>query len=238
MNEWILKVRPTHLIIIDYELLTDLFMANIYKAMAPFWVEVLIFSPEDTAKFLNSRQDKNGEKIFLLARSPGIYEELIEHGVDISEVVLAEKKYLPQKRKASLENKIAINHLIEKNVKVTVQEFPNEEATVIEKYKIKGKGPTVQEQLRKTNDDVHKAKLHLAGYGKKRMKGQSYQRATRKVKELEILQDELGKKWLKQKLVESAKDINESFGKKMMGKVLMLELGTIQGINNVERCEA
>ena len=66
------------------------------------------------------------------------YEELIEHGVDISEVVLAEKKYLPQKRKASLENKIAINHLIEKNVKVTVQEFPNEEATVIEKYKIKG----------------------------------------------------------------------------------------------------
>ena len=138
MNEWILKVRPTHLIIIDYELLTDLFMANIYKAMAPFWVEVLIFSPEDTAKFLNSRQDKNGEKIFLLARTPVIYEELIEHGVHISEIVLAEKKYLPQKRKASLENKIAINHLIEKNVKVTVQEFPNEEATVIEKYKIKG----------------------------------------------------------------------------------------------------
>lgn len=37
-------------------------MANIYKAMAPFWVEVLILSPEDTAIFLNSRQDKNGEK--------------------------------------------------------------------------------------------------------------------------------------------------------------------------------
>lgn len=64
MNEWILKVRPTHLIIIDYELLTDLFMANIYKAMAPFWVEVLIFSPEDTAKFLNSRQDKMEKKYF------------------------------------------------------------------------------------------------------------------------------------------------------------------------------
>ena len=37
-------------------------MANIYKAMAPFWVEVLILSPEDTAIFLNSRQDKNGRK--------------------------------------------------------------------------------------------------------------------------------------------------------------------------------
>ena len=54
-----------------------MFMANIYKAMAPFWVEVLILSPEDTAIFLNSRQDKNGEKIFLLARTPVIYEELI-----------------------------------------------------------------------------------------------------------------------------------------------------------------
>ena len=75
-------------------------MANIYKAMAPFWVEVLILSPEDTAIFLNSRQDKNGEKIFLLARTPVIYEELIEHGVHISEIVLAEKKYLPQKRNA------------------------------------------------------------------------------------------------------------------------------------------
>ena len=34
------------------------------------------------------------------------------------------------------------------------------------KYKIKGKGPTVQEQLRKTNDDVYNARLYKAGYGK------------------------------------------------------------------------
>lgn len=139
VNEWILKVRPTHLIIIDYELLTDLFMANIYRAMAPFWVEVHILSPRDTAIFLNSREEKNGEKIFLLARTPVIYEELIEHGVHISEIVLAEKKYLPQKRNASLENKIAINRLLEQNVKVMVQEFPNEEAFVIEKYRIEGR---------------------------------------------------------------------------------------------------
>ena len=66
-------------------------------------------------------------------------EELIEHGVHISEIVLAEKKYLPQKRNASLENKIAINRLLEQNVKVMVQEFPNEEAFVIEKYRIEGR---------------------------------------------------------------------------------------------------
>lgn len=55
------------------------------------------------------------------------------------DIVLAEKKYLPQKRNASLENKIAINRLLEQNVKVMVQEFPNEEAFVIEKYRIEGR---------------------------------------------------------------------------------------------------
>ena len=47
-------------------------MANIYKAMAPFWVEVLILSPEDTAIFLIRIQDQNGEKIFLLGLTPVI----------------------------------------------------------------------------------------------------------------------------------------------------------------------
>ena len=79
------------------------------------------------------------------------------------------------------------------------------------RYKLKGKGSTVQEQLKKTNDDVHKARLHLAGYGKKRMKGKSYQRAFRKVKNLKKLQDQLAEKWLKDKGVESVKEIEGNF---------------------------
>lgn len=139
VNEWILKVRPTHLIIIDYELLTDLFMANIYKAMAPFWVEVLILSPEDTAIFLNSRQDKNGEKIIFAGTDSVILWRTDRTWSTHIRDRIAEKKYLPQKRNASLENKIAINRLLEQNVKVMVQEFPNEEAFVIEKYRIEGR---------------------------------------------------------------------------------------------------
>lgn len=106
------------------------------------------------------------------------------------------------------------------------------------KYKIKGKGPTVQEQLRKTNDDVYKAKLHKAGYDKKRQHGKSYQRAIKKVSELEELQDSLAEKWLKEKKTDGIKEIGENFGKKLQEKVMILQLGTTQGINNVERCEA
>lgn len=106
------------------------------------------------------------------------------------------------------------------------------------KYKIKGKGPTVQEQLRKTNDDVYKAKLHKAGYDKKRQHGKSYQRAIKKVSELEELQDSLAEKWLNEKTTDGIKEIGENFGKKLQEKVMILQLGTTQGINNVERCEA
>ena len=106
------------------------------------------------------------------------------------------------------------------------------------KYKIKGKGPTVQEQLRKTNDDVYKARLHKAGYDKKRQHGKSYQRAIKKVSELEELQDSLAEKWLKEKKTDGIKEIGENFGKKLQEKVMILQLEIAPGINNVEQCEA
>ncbi len=135
VNEWIQKLRPTHLLIVDYELLHDPFMSNIYKAMAPFWVEVHILSPKDAYQFFCKGGNLDA-KVFLLARKPDMYEELIDHGADISEIVLAEKKYMPNKRKAAIESKIAINHLLDKGVRIVIQEFPNEESFVVKKYKI------------------------------------------------------------------------------------------------------
>ena len=65
----------------------------------------------------------------------------------------------------------------------------------------------------------------------------SYQRAIKKVSELEELQDSLAEKW-KGKKTDGIKEIGENFGKKLQEKVMILQLGTTQGINNVERCEA
>ena len=106
------------------------------------------------------------------------------------------------------------------------------------KYKIKGKGPTVQEQLRKTNDDVYNARLYKAGYGKKRQHGKSYQRAIKKVSELKKLQRQLAKKWLNEKTTDGIKEIEGNFGKKLQEKIIILQLQIAPGINNVERCEA
>ena len=102
------------------------------------------------------------------------------------------------------------------------------------RYKLKGKGPSVQEQLRKTNDDVHAARLHVAGYGKKRMKGKSYKRAVRRVDSLEKLQDMLGKKWLTEQGMDSAKKIIESIGREKVER--LLETLTVSGMNELGQC--
>lgn len=87
-------------------------------------------------------------------------------------------------------------------------------------------------------DDVYKARLHKAGYDKKRQHGKSYQRAIKKVSELEELQDSLAEKWLKEKKTDGIKEIGENFGKKLQEKVMILQLEIAPGINNVEQCEA
>ena len=95
-------------------------MANIYKAMAPFWVEVLIFSPEDTAKFLNSRQDKNGEKIFLIEE----YNKRISFG---GYRLLEDEKgknyynYLKDKIKGMYKPKVNVHFI--KNIKIADKNY-------------------------------------------------------------------------------------------------------------------
>ena len=56
--------------------------------------------------------------------------------------------------------------------------------------------------------------------------------------ELKKLQRQLAKKWLNEKTTDGIKEIEGNFGKKLQEKVMILQLGTTQGINNVERCEA
>lgn len=133
VNEWITQVNPTHIIIIDNELVEDHFMANIYKAMVPLWLEVQIFSPADAVSFLKQHDSDNGD-IFLLARTPCIFEEMIRLGCCIDEIILADKKYLPSKRNVTSKCKKSINNLLNKNIKIIMQEFPSNDPYYLKQY--------------------------------------------------------------------------------------------------------
>ena len=63
-------------------------------------------------------------------------------------------------------------------------------------------------------------------------------RATKEMRCQVLITASIGKKWLKEKKTDGIKEIGKNFGKKLQEKVMILQLGTTQGINNVERCEA
>lgn len=135
VNEWITRVEPTHLVIMDEELVQDLFMANIYKALTPLWLDVRILTPADTCRFLQSHGEESW-RVFLLARTPGTFKELAKAGYCVDELVLADKKYLPNKRNLPVENKRAVNWLLEREVRVVMQEFPADEPYVLHPYQL------------------------------------------------------------------------------------------------------
>ena len=133
--EWITRVEPTHLTIIDEELVRDPFMANIYKALTPLWLDVQTYSPAEACSFLRDNE-KEDWRMFLLARSPQSFEQLIRSGYHISEIVLADKKYLPNKRNLPAECKRSVNWLLEQGTCVTVQEFHADKPCVLTPYPV------------------------------------------------------------------------------------------------------
>lgn len=135
VNEWITKVVPTHLVIMDEDLVLDLFMANIYKALTPLWLDVQILAPGDACYFLRDCAEKDW-RIFLLARTPCAFEKLIKAGYFVDEIILADKKYLPNKRNLQTEYKRSINWLLERNVRIIMQEFPADTPFVLTPYQL------------------------------------------------------------------------------------------------------
>lgn len=134
INEWVALTNPTHLLILDEVLVADEFMANIYKALAPLWLEVQIFAPTDSIPYLCALSEDS--RIFLLAKNPQPFEELLKRGIPLEEVVLADKAYLPNKIKLPLASKCAINALLAAGVQVITRNFPTDVAQRVQPYKL------------------------------------------------------------------------------------------------------
>lgn len=134
INEWISVVNPTHLIIADDELIEDEFMSNIYRALVPIWLEIRILSIRGTASALREAFDERA-RVFILAKTPQVFYELIQQGVQIKEITFADKRYFPNKIKIPLANKLAINGLLETNVRLYAIQHPNDKQEAICKFK-------------------------------------------------------------------------------------------------------
>lgn len=135
INEWCQFAKPTHLLITDSELAQDLFMSNVYRALAPFWLETRISTEKDSAEYLKANMEEEG-RVLILCKFPMSFVKLVKEGIVPEKITLADKRYFPNKIEIPIEYKIAINQLIDSNISVVAQEFPEDDSIEIEKYSI------------------------------------------------------------------------------------------------------
>lgn len=125
VNEWISAVQPTHIMIVDDDLVNDRFMSDIYRALIPIWLEAQILSMEDTVTALANMKGKD-VRLFILARTPQIFLQLVKQGVPLEEITFADKMYFQNKIAIPKMHQKAMQQLIAENVKLCAIQHPSD----------------------------------------------------------------------------------------------------------------
>lgn len=130
VNEWIASVNPTHLVIIDNELVNDKFMSNVYKALLPIWLESCILPENKAVEYLKNLDDKGG-RIFIIARTSRVFEKLVAAGIAIKEITFADKMYFNNKIEIPEIDKKSMRNLLNFGVVLVAIHHPDDESQII-----------------------------------------------------------------------------------------------------------
>lgn len=132
VREWCGVLQPDLVIIIDEELMESAFKTNLYKAILPLWLEMVVLHPQDTANYLETLRDSNS-KIILLSRTPEMFAKLIDVGFPLQCLTFSGSIYFPNKLKIPLKYYKAIEHLRDAGVKLYAISNPDDEPKVVSK---------------------------------------------------------------------------------------------------------
>lgn len=133
MTAWLQYTGGNHIVIVDDETAKDDFLKTVMEMSVPEGVKLDIFSIDDAAEFLNN--DNSGDKLLLLAKTPGAYYSLIEKGVKIPEVIVGgmgaakERSKFYKNISASEDEKETFNKIISAGTPMKVQIVPTDKAT-------------------------------------------------------------------------------------------------------------
>lgn len=129
VTSWIKEYPITRIMIIDGELSRNQLMQRIYKAAAPADIMIEIFDLPEAIEVLKGNPINN-ENYLLLAKTPQIFEQLFESGIQFSKMILGGLGAKPGRTKlirnvsASEEERKSLRSLIEKGVEVVYQLVP------------------------------------------------------------------------------------------------------------------
>ncbi len=135
IKTWYTANSISHILIVDSELVEDVFMTNVYKALAPLSLRVEVLTVDGIMRFLEEHAHEEG-RILLLARTLTPIAQLTKAGFRPKQVIMADRKYFPNKIPISDEDKRNINRLADLGISVVAQEFPDDEPIVIHPFKL------------------------------------------------------------------------------------------------------
>jgi mannose/fructose/N-acetylgalactosamine-specific phosphotransferase system component IIB len=134
MSKWAQKVGFNRIVVVDNDLVRDVFTCKFMKSIAPKKMTVDIVTEADGIELLKGEPADN-EKVVILAKAPQVFEALIEGGVDIKKLMVGGmgsregRKPLIRNLAASLEERESLKRIAEKGVDVFYQDIPETKPT-------------------------------------------------------------------------------------------------------------
>ena len=133
LNLWLLKMASRHVLIVDDELADDEFMTLMYQSLAPITIDVRIMKIAEAAEYIKATEDTE-DGLVILSRTPKEFLKLVELGVEIRQISLADKMYFSSKMKIDDDIKEAINALIDRGIEAVAQVAPGDQPVILKKY--------------------------------------------------------------------------------------------------------
>lgn len=131
INDWCQSTRPTHLFIVDDDLVKDTFMSNVFISLAPSILETIVCSTDDLKGKLEEIKDTDG-RVFILCKTPISVYEIYKKGINFDSITIADKKYLSKRMEINQECIDALKNLIDCGIRVYAQNYPYDECITIE----------------------------------------------------------------------------------------------------------
>lgn len=129
MTAWIKNYPINKILIVDDELAKNQLMLNIYKAAVPAGITLQVAARNGSEEILG-QPVAAGENYMVLAKTPEVFEHLINCGITFSTLVVGGmgakpgRKTLYRNLSASEEEKACMKRLEEKGVRVVYQMVP------------------------------------------------------------------------------------------------------------------
>ncbi len=129
MTAWAKVTQAKRIIIVDDKVASDDFMAEVIKMAAPNGMRVDVYSQEEAVKVLTG--PKLTEETILLAKVPGTYKFLLDHGVDIKSINVggmgmnANRKTFYKNIAVTDEERAILKEFVNRGIKVFIQVIPS-----------------------------------------------------------------------------------------------------------------